>query len=163
MSRFGSDEGDEMREARRKAAEDQRRYDIEGDRAYERDRASWLKDEELAFKHNGYWRFEEITNTHGSTIGWRVTLDDKLVGIVMVRGEELTVLSTTRDAGALRRGGVENPDRARLLNEPNPEEIMAAFIKLYPTIESRQERLAPRQRALPSENPFGPPRNWDEE
>ena len=205
----GDGDDNEMRDARRSAAEEQRRYDEEGHREYEsflahrrrlreaglpldllaipdgpelQQRIDYLKrtnptsneirsledrlrekweyetqlearaePEPLRAHASGYWRFTQILNTSGDGQGWKVTLDGKSAGVVMIRGRDLVVFSTTMDSSERRRAGITGAD-------PTPEDIMAAFLKLYPS--GAPDALAATRRELPG---FGPPRDWSED
>ena len=209
MKHFRGDEDVEARESRRRAAEEQRRYDEEGHREYEsflahrrrlreaglpldllaipggpemqqridhlkrtdptsdeirrlenRLREKWEYETQLearvepepARSHaSGYWRFSQILNVHGDVIGWSVTLDGRNAGTLLIRGRDLVVFSATMDSNERRRAGITGTD-------PAPEDIMAAFLKLYPG--GAPDALATGRRELPG---FGPPRDWSQE
>lgn len=135
-----------MRDARRKAAEAQKRYDVQGDaedREYmrRRDAAAGVG----RARPSGNWRFEQLLNTSRQLIGWRVELDGRIAGMMVLQGEDIQVISTSSDHDA---------------SAPNGMEIMAAFVKLYPDPRARQLPPPSAAHQLPG---FGPPRDWSQE
>ncbi len=161
MSRYGN-EDEEMAAARRKHAENDAREHARDRKETER---MWLENErnremeaaQLRRRPSGHWRFEEMLNTSGGLIGWNVKFAGRAAGILLVRGDDIVVLSTSTDSEVLRRAGAP-----RHVDEPYPEDIMAAFLKLYPGGAQEAVGLPRGQRQLPADN-FGPPRDWSEE
>lgn len=144
MSRFREGPEDEMHEAMRKgrerAVKEQARHDAEGeleDRLYRQTQTG------PRAPVSGHWRFIELLNSSGETSGWRVELNGKIAGVLLLRGDDVNVISASSDR--------DDP------NDPTAIEIMAAFVKLYPT------RPEPRGRRRHEGSPFGPSRNWDED
>ncbi len=148
MSRFGN-EDDEMNARRRKYEQEQAvewRKDqaeanemwIQGERARKMERQR-----EGGARPAGHWRFEQLLNTAGYIVGWRVSLDGRLVGMCVLQGDDIAVIAA-----------------ADSVDDPDTTEIMAAFIKLYPGGAGEAKALRAQQRALPE---FGPPRDWSED
>ncbi len=163
--RFGSEGGEQDEEM----AAARRRHDEEAQREWARDKketdAMWIRNEarreaeegHLRNRASGHWQFEEMLTASGGLIGWRVVFNGKLSGVLMLRGDDIMVISGSTDSDALRRSGVK-----RDFSDPLPEDIMAAFMKLYPGGAPQAHALPRGQRQLPAEN-FGPPRDWSEE
>ncbi len=159
---YGNDEHPEVAAAmRRHAEEEQRRFlqdQKDSDRRWvEFERNREMEAAQIRKRPSGHWLFEEILNSSGGLIGWNVRLDNRSVGILLLRGDDIVVLSTSTDHEMLRR--LKAP---RSADEPYPEDIMAAFLKLYPGGAREAAGLPRGQRQLPAEN-FGPPRDWSEE
>ncbi len=149
MSRhFRGEAEDDARKGRERAAQEQADYDRVGAQEYAQNRSSWYRDESLRVSASGNWRFEQIRSESGRLTGWSVTLNGGPIGLLVIRGDDIMVFSTSKDE-----------DSAAV----SPAEIMAAFIKLYPDphVARSLPDLAPRQ--LPSGSPFGPSRDWSEE
>lgn len=164
-------EEDETAAAARKGRENaeraQRQYDLEQEREYARKYPPVYDDEaSLKRRPSGHWLFKEILSEDARLVGWDVTLDGRKVGIVILRDDDLWVLSTSGDSNALRKAGIyDDPALAYLLDNPTPQDIMAAFLKLYPG-GAREARSLPRgrQNLLPADaSPFGPSRDWSED
>ena len=138
----------EMEDAQRRAEESQRRHDREGDAAYQRNRSSWYREEAPRVRPSGHWQFTALLNSRTrQPTGWRVELDGKLVGMMVIAQNDIQVLSTSSD------------DPMGDPTAPTPHEIMAAFIKLYPD-PSVVHEMRNEQPLLPE---FGPPRDWSQE
>lgn len=140
MSHYGNEYEEEKRAAERRAAEAQARYDREGEIEYKRKYPeTGYAEEELARARTreGTWRFDRILNESGRPIGATASLDGNKVGILLLRGADLMVLSTSTDREALRKAGVFH-----LVDDPSPAEIMAAFMRMYPEGELIHERAA---------------------
>ncbi len=147
MSRFRGEAEDDAQRGREKAAADQRQYDAQGEVEYRRNRSSWYREDAPRPHASGHWRFEQLLNTRGELTGWRVELDGKIVGMLVLHDNDIGVISTSADEDALA---------------PSPRDIMAAFIKLYPDPRARALPAGGR-RQLPEGSPFGPSRDWSEE
>ncbi len=147
MSRLRGDADDEMAAA-------QRRHAARDAEDWRKDRAAseemWIQGErarKMERGHNrpsGNWRFTQILNAYRELTGWRVELNQRLIGLIVIRGNDLAVISAA-----------DNPE------EPDATEIMAAFIKLYPDPSARS--LPEPRRELPAGSEFGPSRDWSEE
>ncbi len=82
---------------------------------------------------SGHWQFKALSNqATGELTGWRVEFEHRLVGMLVLAGDDIQVIS-----------GADSPE------DPDATEIMAAFIKLYPT---GYQRLPAGQRTLPASN-----------
>lgn len=154
----GGDGGDlaEMREARRKAVDLQRKYDADTTPVSNIFRENVQRYETLSKKHpqflpdlatakellasqlaeearrapapqrdiSGTWKFTALKNTSSETNGYRVHLDDALVGMLVRVGEALTCLSTS----------LEEDETA-----PTADQIITAFAR------AEQEKAKPRR------------------
>jgi len=117
--RFHGEEDDEMHRARAKHAADEARWHREDQAVGEK---MW-RDKERARQHaarggrpRGAWNFVELLNTEGVLTGWRVELNEKLEGILILRDGDLIALAS----GDAERG------------DPGPEEILAEFLQVHP-------------------------------
>lgn len=145
--RFGAEMDDEMAAAQRRHAA---RDAVEWRKDQAESNEMWIQNERARKMQRGHdrpqglWRFEQLLNTAGDLTGWRVELDGRLVGLCVIRGDDIAVIAAGEDP--------ESPDTT---------EIMAAFIKLYPGGVREVRSLYRGQRVLPE---FGPPgRDWSED
>ena len=108
----------------------------------------------------GDWRFVQLFDTNGDLIGWDALYEGAKAGTLILRDDDIWVLSQAMDEATLRRAGL-HMDR----DEFQPADIMAAFVKLYPRggPERRQRALPGPRRELTAGEPFGPSRDWSED
>ena len=108
----------------------------------------------------GDWRFIQLFDTNGDLIGWDALYEGAKAGTLILRDDDIWVLSQAMDEAMLRRAGL-HMDR----DEFQPADIMAAFVKLYPRggPERRQRALPGPRRELTAGEPFGPSRDWSED
>lgn len=86
------DENGDMAEARRKAAEAQRLYDLEQAKVYAARIAA-----EAPRSFPGTWTFTEVREASGTVTGFKVVYEGKLAGLVVKAGERFTVLGSADD------------------------------------------------------------------
>ena len=136
--RFGSDD-DEMQQARARH-EQRNQQDWAHDRAQseemwiQTERARKMETERGRTRPAGNWQFRVLNNAAGDLTGWRVELNQRLIGMMVLSGDDIQVISAA-----------DNPE------DPDATEIMAAFIKLYPD-PSQRRRLPEGQRVLAPSN-----------
>lgn len=87
------DENGDMAEARRKAAESQRLYDLEQAKVY----AARIAAETTPRTFPGTWAFTEVREASGELTGFKVVYNDKLAGLVMKAGGRYAVLGSADD------------------------------------------------------------------
>jgi hypothetical protein len=112
MSQYaGEYDEDDMRGARRRAAESQRSYDEEQAREYHR---KFPRPPRSGTGLDASWRFTALYSGNKQLTGWRVELAGKLAGMIVIRGADLVVLSAGDE---------------RDYDSPSAEDIMAAYMK----------------------------------
>ncbi len=93
----------EQAQAQQKAAAAQKKYDEVGNAEYMRTRPSWYPVETVDPRAAaGTWEFIELKNEPGQgatpkTIGWRVQLNGKIIGLVVNGADGPVLLCTSRD------------------------------------------------------------------